>query len=135
VPMQVSRRPVEPSDAAVRQFYERLLAALKRSDLRDGGWSLQDCRPAWDGSVTWRNFIVFAWQDESRRLLACVNYGPMQGQCYVTLALPELRGHTYRLTDLLGDAVYDREGDGLAGNGLYLDLPAWGCHLFDMTSV
>jgi hypothetical protein len=135
VPMQVSRRPVEAPDAAVRQFYDRLLAALKRPELRDGTWSLQDCRPAWDDNATWRNFIVFAWQEEERPLLACVNYGPTQGQCYVTLSLPELRGRTYRLTDLLGDAVYEREGDGLAGNGLYLDMPAWGCHLFDMAPV
>jgi hypothetical protein len=135
VPMQVSRRPDEAPDPAIREFYRRLLSALGRADLRDGNWSLQDCRPAWDGNATWRNFIVFAWQADSRRLLACVNYGPTRGQCYVTLALPELRGRTHRLTDLLGDAVYDRDGDGLTGNGLYLDMPAWGCHLFDVTPV
>jgi hypothetical protein len=32
-------------------------------------------------------------------------------------------------------AVYDREGDGLAGNGLYLDMPTWGCHLLDITDL
>ena len=135
VPMQVSRRPDEAPDPLIGRFYRRLLSALGRADLRDGKWSLQDCRPAWDGNATWRNFLVFAWHADSRRLLACVNYGPTQGQCYVTVALPELRGRTHHLTDLLGDAVYDRDGDGLAGNGLYLDMPAWGCHLFDITPV
>src|SRR5262249_34268247 len=91
VPMQVSRRPDEASDPAIQQFYRRLLSALKRAELRDGRWSLQDCRPAWDGNATWRNFIVFAWQEDSHRLLACVNYGPTQGQGCVTLGSPRWR--------------------------------------------
>jgi len=133
VPMRVSRRPVEPTDRAIQEFYQRLLSALKRPEVRNGVWRLQNCRPGWDGNATWRNFMVFTWEgDEERRLLACVNYSVSPGQCYVTLPIPELRGHTFRLTDLLGDAVYERQGDGLAGNGLYLDMPAWGCHLFDL---
>ena len=43
-----------------------------------------------------------------------------------------LAGRTFELRDLLGDVVYQREGDGLAGNGLYLDLPAWGHHVFEL---
>src|SRR5262249_31636669 len=130
------RRPHEVPEVAVQEFYRRLLAALKRAELRDGRWSLQDCRPAWDDNATWRQLIVFAWQgDGARRLLGCGNYGPARGQCYGTVSIPELRGRKYRLTDLLGDAVYDRDGDGLAGNGLYLDVPGWGCHLFDLIDV
>jgi hypothetical protein len=30
--------------------------------------------------------------------------------------------------------VYDRPGDELAGRGLYLDMPAWGYHLFEITA-
>jgi hypothetical protein len=36
------------------------------------------------------------------------------------------------LLDLLGDARYEREGDALAARGLYLDLPPWGYHAFDV---
>jgi len=28
---------------------------------------------------------------------------------------------------------YERQGDELSNKGLYLDLPAWGCHLFEIT--
>ena len=135
LPMRVSRRPTEPPDPAIKEFYRRLLAALKRPEVRNGRWRLQNCRPAWDGNATWRNFIVLTWEDDAQhRLLVCVNYSPSPGQCYVTLPIPELRGHNCRLTDLLGDAEYDREGDGLTGNGLYLDMPAWGSQLFDLST-
>jgi hypothetical protein len=32
----------------------------------------------------------------------------------------------------MSDAVYDRSGDDLLARGLYLDVPAWGVHVFDV---
>jgi hypothetical protein len=47
------------------------------------------------------------------------------------LSEPELfvRGDGWRLADLLGDAVYERDGDELAGPGLFVDLAPWQFHL------
>jgi hypothetical protein len=36
------------------------------------------------------------------------------------------------LRDLLGPAQYEREGADLAERGLYLDLPEWGYHVFEV---
>jgi len=30
--------------------------------------------------------------------------------------------------------VYDREADQIHSGGLYLDLPAWGYHVFELTT-
>ena len=131
VSMHVGRRPYEPVDTQLSVFYRRVLEALRRPEVHDGEWRLWSCRPAWHGNGTWDQFIVFSWQQADRHLLAAVNYGPSQGQCYVTLATPRLQGRTFTLVDLLGEARFEREGDGLAGNGLYLDLPPWGFNLFE----
>jgi hypothetical protein len=37
-----------------------------------------------------------------------------------------------RFRDLMGLASYDRAGDDILARGLYLDLPAWGYHVFDV---
>ena len=133
VSMHLNRRPAEPVDAAIRQFYDGLLESLQRPETHDGQWRLWSCRPAWDGNGTWDQFIVFTWEGrDGQRLLGAVNYGPNQGQCYVTLDIPDLAGHEYQLRDVTGETVYQRSGDGLTGNGLYLDMPPWGYHLFDL---
>jgi hypothetical protein len=101
--------------------------------VRAGRWQLLACRPAWDRNPTGGNFIAYCWEGaDGRLLLGCVNCGSTQGQCYVDLPLPGLRGRQFVLRDLLGPASYDRSGDELAGRGLYLDMPAWGYHLFDV---
>jgi glycosidase len=131
VSMHLGRRPVEPVVPSIRAFYDRLLTINKRSELHEGRWNLCECRQAWDGNPTHDQFIAMSWDAGSRRLVAAVNYGPSQGQCYVSLGLPGLSGRRYTLVDLLGDARYDRDGD-LATKGLYLDMPAWGAHVFEL---
>ena len=63
-----------------------------------------------------------------------MNYTDHQSQCYVRPASEDLRGSTVRFTDLMGDAVYDRAGSDVASQGLYLDLPPWGYHVFDVSA-
>jgi hypothetical protein len=131
VSMHIGRRPDERVDTSLRAFYDHLLRALERPEVHEGEWRLWTCRPAWDNNPTWDQFIVFSWHSNHHRLLAAVNFGPVQGQCYVRLGLPEIAGRNFTLVDLLGDARYERNGDTLAGNGLFLDLPPWGYNLFD----
>lgn len=132
VSMHLNRRPDEPVDPAVQGFYARLLECVRRPEVRDGRWQLLGCRPAWDGNPTWQQFIAFSWQGSNgRRLLVTVNYGPSRGQCYVGLPGADLKGKEFVLRDLLSTARYERSGDGLASQGLYLDMPEWGYHVFD----
>jgi hypothetical protein len=130
------RAPVEPADPALQQFYGGLLAVLRQPIVRDGQWRLLECGPAWDGNWTWECVIAWSWEarDGQRRLMA-VNYSGNQSQCYVPLPFPELSGHTVRLKDLTGPARYDRDGNDLLSRGLYLDLPPWSYHVFEMTTL
>ena len=130
------RAPIEPREENVHRFYDRLLAALKRSELRDGDWQLLDCVPAWDGNWTSSGFLTWTWRGSNgTRLIVAVNYADHQSQGYVRLPFDEIGGRTVRLADLMSPATYDRSGNELVSRGLYLDLPSWGYHVFDVTTV
>ena len=127
---------LESPDPAVRAFYELLLGCLKRPEVRAGHWQLLECRPAWDGNPTCDRFLAFSWQEpHEQRLLVAVNYGPSQGQCRVQLPVADLRGGKLLLRDLMSPAQYERDGDDLTAHGLYLDMPQWGFHLFEMAKA
>ena len=132
IPVHLCRGPIEPVDAEISLFYDKLLEALKQPDVRDGEWQLLECQPAWDNNWTWDNFISFAWIGEGRRIMGTVNFSPYQSQCYVQVPFPDIEGKIVRLEDLLGVAVYERYGDDLIRRGLYLDLPPWNYHLFNV---
>jgi hypothetical protein len=130
--IQLARRAAEPPDPALRAFYQRLLDCARRTGARAGTWRLGGCRPAWPDNPTWDNFVVFSWEAADGKLLVVVNFGPTPAQAYARPGLSGLDGRMARLTDLLSDARYDRDGAALAREGLYLDLPAWGAQVFDV---
>jgi hypothetical protein len=129
------RGPVEPADAELERFYERLLAVLQQPLVREGRWRLLECTPAWEGNWTWDCFLAFAWEGaDGARCLVTVNYAPNQSQCYVRLPFADLAGRRWRLRDQLQEAVYDRDGGDLHARGLYLDVPPWHASVFALAS-
>ena len=127
------RAPEEPVDERLKDFYERLLAVLRQSVVREGQWHLLECLPAWTDNWSCDSFVAFAWEgSDGSRLLVAVNYSPNQSQCYVKLPFKALEG-IWELRDLLGHAVYEREGSDLQRRGLYLDEPAWSALIFSFS--
>jgi hypothetical protein len=134
IPVQLCRAPAQPADQQIEAFYGRLLGLLRQDLPRDGDWQLLECASAWEGNPTWGSAIAFAWRnkDNSRYWLVVVNYGPHPNQCYLRLPFPEWVGASLQLNDLLSITSYSRQGDELLGRGLYLDLPPWGYHVFEV---
>ncbi|MFO0951252.1 MAG: alpha-amylase family glycosyl hydrolase [Isosphaeraceae bacterium] len=134
--IHLGRRPDDPGDPELRRFYEALLHALRHVAPRDGDWRLLYCHEAWGGNPTHENFLAFYWQHPTEpHVLVALNYGAIQGQCYVTLPHVDNRPAQVRLRDLLGPSVYDRGGQDLEQGGLFLDMPAWGYHVFTLEPV
>jgi len=114
-------------------FYNKLLDILLRPIFRGGVWQLLDCLPAWEGNWTNDCYIAFAWQGNGEeKILIAVNYSSGQGQCYVRLPFYNMGGHSWLLRDLIGESIYEREGDDLQAKGLYLDEPAWKIYVFSL---
>jgi hypothetical protein len=134
VSMHLGRRPVEPPSTSIRAFYDRLLAILRRPEVKSGDWRLCECRPAWNENPSHRQFVAMTWTLGDRRLLAVSNYGSSQAQCYLTLPWPSFSRSRVELVDRLGDARYERGSDELATRGLYLDMPSWGVHVFELAA-
>jgi hypothetical protein len=130
------RAPEEPIDQDLKQFYDRILTVLRERVVREGKWQLLECMPAWNDNWTNNCFVAFAWESaDGERLLVAVNYAPNRSQCRVRLPFPNLADDTWRLTDLMGDAVYERQGSDLQAGGLYLDEPAWNASVFSFKTI
>ncbi len=83
------RAPDEATDAALQQFYERLLAVLRLPIVREGNWSLLDCVPAYrqpDGGQLHCFPLVRRRAATGARGRRTVRL--RQSQCFVHSALP-----------------------------------------------
>jgi hypothetical protein len=129
-PVFLSRRPVEGLQAAgMADWYHRLLAAVASDEVRAGNWRLLEVT-GWPDNDSCRNLLAWSWTaDSGQRHLVVVNFSARPAQGRVRLGWPGLAGRGWRFTDLLDGGTFDREGDELAGPGLFVDLPGWQSHL------
>jgi len=136
LPVQLVRRPVEPRSAFVRAFYERLLKCLASPAIRQGKWTMLEVHPSWHDNPTSQNFLAFWWAYEGNGdRLVVINYAPHSGQGYVQLPFREPAGSSLEFRDLMGEAVFVRDSAGLQSRGMFFDLPGYGFHFFEVSSV
>jgi len=129
-PVFLARRPAEPLDAELRDFYRRLVDAVHASGVRDGEWRLLDST-GWPDNSTSENLVAWCWVD-AERYLVVVNLSDQPAQARVELPWDDLAGRRWRLSELLGDVTYEREGAELAGAGLFVALGGWRWHLLSV---
>jgi len=128
-PVFLGRRPDEPVDCDLTRFYRRLIVVA--AEVRHGDWTLLEVG-GWPDNSTCHDLLAWAWHEDLPRHLIAVNLSGHGAQGRVGLPWPALAGRRWCVTDLLSGAVYERDGDELAGPGLYVDLPAWGAHVLSL---
>jgi hypothetical protein len=127
IPVFLGRGPDEALDADLRAFYARLLRAIVDADLRDGTWLACDC-DGWPDNDSRRQLVAWCWSSAGSRHLVVVNLADAPAQAQVRLPWDDLAGLAWQLTDRLDGRRFEREGDGLARDGLYVALDPWASH-------
>jgi hypothetical protein len=134
-PVQLLRRRDEMIDQGLKEFYESLLPLATKDIFRKGKWTLLESYPAWDENYRYLHFVIYLWEYGEYLHLVVVNLSPSRSQCYVPLPARLFEGHICILNDLLESNYYERDGDMLSTRGLYLDMPPFYRHLFDVKLI
>jgi glycosidase len=130
LPVFLGRRPEEPANYGLRDFYKRLLEAVNRPVFREGQWSLSD-RTGWPDNSSFQNLVAWTWVKDDERYLIIVNLSDNRAQARVQVRWPDAGDGKWRLVDALSHANYEREGDEMLSPGLYVELGPWNYHFFE----
>jgi hypothetical protein len=128
LPVFLRRGPKEPTDRNLQEFYTKLLRALRRDDFREGQWQLCE-RTGWPDNHSYANLVAWCWTHEETGHLIVVNLSDQPAQGRVRIPVPTLAGKSWRVTDEFSGTVFEREGNELQQDGLYVELDAWGFHV------
>jgi Alpha amylase, catalytic domain len=131
LPVFLGRRPVERGDHDLATFYQGLLKAVSHDVFRNGEWSLCE-RSGWPDNQSHLNILSWCWVKDEERYLIVVNFSDRTSQTLIRVPWDELRGRTWRLSDALTGDTFDRGGEDMRDNGLYVDLGPWKCHLLQV---
>ena len=130
-PVQLARRPVEPVDPGIAAVHAEVLGVTSQPPFRSGVCVTVEPRAAWPGNDSNEVILARLWVGSTGVFrLVVINLADSPSQAFLPLAMPALSGRQVVLEDLIGPARYERDGDELLARGLYVDLPARGCHVF-----
>jgi hypothetical protein len=132
LPVFLGRRPDEPIDEGLREFYRWLLAAFGTPPFRDGQWQLCEVE-GWPDNRSCENLAAWCWRADEERRLVIVNLSDDASQGKVRMPWDDLAGGRWQLDDPLSSDSYIRDGDEMRNPGIYVSLPPWGYHLFAFT--
>ena len=135
VPVQLQRRKKETPDPHIAGFYEKLLSALAQDVMKNGSCQMLDSLQAWPGNFSHRRIFAFYWQAGAQSRLAVINFAADPSQPHVQLPVAPGIGPDLRCRDLLSDRFYDRNSEEVRSRGLYLAMPGFDAHLFQLESV
>jgi Alpha amylase, catalytic domain len=125
IPVFLGRGPDEPPDAELQSFYDRLIKAVSEAGLRDGEWSLCECT-GWPDNDSYLQLVAWCWITSGDRHLVAVNLADAPAQARVHLPWGDLGQRTsWAISDLISGQRFDRVGEELAGEGLYVGLEPW----------
>jgi hypothetical protein len=127
IPVQLRRRPCEPADKDLQEFYRCLLSAIADDTFHNGAWQL--CRP--DGcpnNSSYLNLVAWSWKKEHKLYLVVINWSCRSAQGYVQVPWDDINDREFCLKDVITGATFTYSGYEMRNSGLYVDSPPWNCH-------
>ena len=131
VPVELAKTAQEATDPIVRSLYHKLLRQTREAVFHKGDWRLLEVRSA--GDLSCESLIAYQWRLDKTWKLVVVNLGAHTAHGRVLLAGEASAIEQYLLIDELDGQAYERDGGGLAHNGLYVRLEPYRAHLFTVS--
>jgi glycosidase len=125
-PVFLGRRPQEPVDHSLHDFYMKLLATANKPLFHDGQWNLCE-RSGWPDNASFQNLVAWSWQKNDDRCLIAVNLS--DSPLHALVRIPWACGRIWDLTDVLSRVTYRRDGNEMASRGFYVELAPWAFNL------
>ncbi len=126
----LGRRQEEPLNETIRVFYKKLNNVSQNIPV-NGTWFLCPVS-TWPDNKTGEDLITFGWENADKKQLIVVNYSDHTSQGRLILPWEDLIELDIKMRDVFTDEIIIRKGREIITEGLFVNLPPWGFHWFQI---
>jgi glycosidase len=135
LPVQLGRREIEEGDPDLLKFYQILLKVIPSKDFEEGNWGLCNLESVIENDSLYTNLISYLWWEDNKYILIAVNYSPYRLKAHVRIEQIKYGLNDWVFTDLLTGENFKYNGEDLDEYGLFIDLPSWNGHIFNIQEI
>jgi hypothetical protein len=135
LPVQLGRHPIEEIDIEILEYYILLLKIVSELEFIKGKWILCDVASIDESDDSYRNIISYLWEIENSYKLVVVNFSSLHSRAHIKIDQIIYGSDNWTFTDLLTEKSYTYKGDDLSEFGLFIDLPEWKGHIFEIKNI
>ena len=132
LPVQLGRRQIEEIDKEILEFYLLLLSIVSEKEFKNGEWTLCKVEPIDSNDSSSDNIISYLWEVEESYKLVVVNFSSLLSRAHIKIDHINYGTFNWVFRDLLTEKQHTYKGEDLDEFGLYVELPAWKGHIFDI---
>lgn len=89
----------------------------------------------WPDNHSCQNILTWCWVKDGECDIVLVNFSDVTSQALVRVPWDELRDKMWRLDDRLSGETFERSGNDMQDNGLYVEMGPWEYHLFQVRAL
>jgi hypothetical protein len=135
LPVQIARQPEEEEHPELRDYYLKLLDETRNPIYQHGNFYLFDVAPAGEGDPTNFNMLAYGWWNQTPEnteyRLVVVNMTEHTSYGRVNLGVWDwLPGKLWYLYDVTDGKEYQRQGEKMTSEGLFIKLEPYESHVF-----
>ncbi len=131
LPVFLGRRPEEPVNEDLKNFYDSLLPICADPIFHKGVWRLCETE-GWPDNGSHEHLIAHTWELKDSRYLVVINFSPHDVRARVRTQWNDLGGSAWELKDPLNRLSFERSGSEISEKGLYVELGPWQWHFFEV---
>lgn len=131
LPVALRRIVAEAPDTTSAAFFEKILRITEEHVFHDGSWGLIEVQA--DGDDSSGNLVAYEWRLDDTWKLIVINLGAAASEGRIRFGDRPLPAQQYVFHDELDDARYQRSGDELRRQGLFVRREGFQAHLFDVS--
>lgn len=131
LPVQLNRKPIEPINQKIKNYYDKILSISKEKIFIEGDWKMLNPISTGENDQSYNNIFAWQWLLNNQIRIVAINYSDSVSYCRLKFDVP-IEKSEIKLVDMITDTAYVRSISEIATQGLFIELQSFQSQIFSL---
>ncbi len=131
LPVQLKRKPIEPVNEKVKNYYDKILSVTKEKIFIEGDWQMLNPISTGANDQSFNNIFAWQWKLNEQICVVAINFSNSVSYCRLKFEILTKKNEI-NLVDMISDTAYVRSISEINTQGLFIKLQSFQSQIFSL---